>query len=185
MTQIKPSVWKLLNTSLHEISRWFRYEVRQYLQPDGREAEYVITTVPDGVAIVAVTDNFEEAVLCREFRPGPNLILTEVCAGQVEPNEDPLAAATRELLEETGYAGQMIHMGTSWRDAKSTGRIHHYLCYAVEKVAEPVQQPCEFIEVVRMPWTEFFVHAKYGQMTSTETALRAIQEKYIFDHSPD
>jgi ADP-ribose pyrophosphatase len=72
--------------------------------PDGRvirEWPWVIT--PDYVNIVAVTEN--ERVLC--FRQTKYAVAGSTLAlpgGYLEPGEEPLAAARRELLEETGHA---------------------------------------------------------------------------------
>ena len=41
----------------------------------------------------------------RQYRHAAKEVLTEIPAGVVEGNEDPLEAAKRELMEETGYAG--------------------------------------------------------------------------------
>jgi len=41
----------------------------------------------------------------RQYRHPISVITTEICAGCVEPDEDALTAAKRELLEETGYSG--------------------------------------------------------------------------------
>ena len=50
----------------------------------------------------------ERVCLIRNFRMAVNETLVELPAGTIDPNEDPLETAKRELIEETGYrAGRM------------------------------------------------------------------------------
>jgi len=61
---------------------------------------------PDWVNVVAVTVR-EEVVLVRQFRHGTRKTTLEIPGGAVDPaDRSPLAAAKRELREETGYAAR-------------------------------------------------------------------------------
>lgn len=54
-----------------------------------------------------------EIVLVQQYRPAVGRTLWEIPAGTVEPNEDFMEGARRELREETGYrAGAMRSLGT-------------------------------------------------------------------------
>ena len=68
------------------------------------DAGYVITLTPDG-----------QIVLVRQFRAGSGRDSLETPGGLVEPGEEPAVAGPRELLEETGYAGDPPRvLGTLW-----------------------------------------------------------------------
>ena len=67
------------------------------------EDEFEIADTPDAVAIVAV-DADERVVLVRQHRRAVGTDLLELPAGLVDEGEEPLAAAQRELREETGAA---------------------------------------------------------------------------------
>jgi ADP-ribose pyrophosphatase len=72
--------------------------------PDGRVIEdwpWVVT--PDFVNVVAVTEAGEFLLFRQTKYSIPGLTLATV-GGYLEPGEEPLAAAQRELREETGYA---------------------------------------------------------------------------------
>lgn len=73
--------------------------------PDGRVYDdfYHLHFAPV-VCIVAETED-GKILLERQYRHAAKEVLTEIPAGVVEGNEDPLEAAKRELMEETGYAG--------------------------------------------------------------------------------
>jgi ADP-ribose pyrophosphatase len=68
----------------------------------GREDVFDVLEAPDWVNVVALTPE-GHVVLIRQFRAGTGTITTEIPGGTVDPGETPLAAARRELAEETGY----------------------------------------------------------------------------------
>ncbi len=68
---------------------------------DEKTAFREIVEHPGAVAILAV-DEKEEIVLVRQHRQPAGEVLLEIPAGKIEPGEDPVDCARRELLEETG-----------------------------------------------------------------------------------
>ncbi len=80
--------------------------VRRYRLPDGSTADWDIFGGHRSVAVVAITPG-GEVVLARQFRPGPGMVLNELPGGYVEDGDEIAVAAARELLEETGYAGNI------------------------------------------------------------------------------
>ena len=74
------------------------------MESGGTIPNYFIFEYPDWVNVVAVTTD-GQLVLIRQYRHGIAGIHYELCAGVVDPGEDPLVAAQRELLEETGFGG--------------------------------------------------------------------------------
>lgn len=86
---------------------------RQYELPGGGEAEWDLLAGGDTVAVLAMTAD-RHVVLVRQYRPGPARILDELPGGGIEEGEDPAEAAARELAEETGYAGEVEVVGSTW-----------------------------------------------------------------------
>jgi len=73
-----------------------------------------IVVHPGAVCVVPVLDN-GNIVLVRQFRHAAGVELLELCAGGLNPNENPLEAARRELEEETGYrAAQIVERARFW-----------------------------------------------------------------------
>jgi 8-oxo-dGTP pyrophosphatase MutT (NUDIX family) len=74
-----------------------------------RGGEFYVLRCPEWVNVIALTDR-REVVMVEQFRFGLNAVTLEFPAGLVEPGEDPAATCSRELLEETGYAGGPVRM---------------------------------------------------------------------------
>jgi ADP-ribose pyrophosphatase len=72
----------------------------------GQPHDVTVLVAPDWVNVVAVTAK-REIVLVRQFRHGTGKTTLEIPGGAVDPSDrSPLAAARRELREETGYAAR-------------------------------------------------------------------------------
>jgi ADP-ribose pyrophosphatase len=82
--------------------RRIQVAVQSHLRPDGRTATKEIILHPGAVAILALLDD-EHLCLLRNYRFPLNETLWEIPAGTLEPGEEVLDAARRELSEETGY----------------------------------------------------------------------------------
>lgn len=101
--------WRRLRSKAGPEYRIFRVRLDTMISPrTGAEGEYVVLECPDWVNVIAMTED-EQVVLVRQYRYGTDSVSLEIPAGNVERGEEPLAAARRELAEETGYTGG------SWR----------------------------------------------------------------------
>jgi ADP-ribose pyrophosphatase len=81
-------------------------EQRNVRLPNGIERQKVIVHPSNAVAILPIEG--DHCKLLRQYRYAIDDYILEVPAGAMESGEDPLAAAGRELIEETGYAAQKI-----------------------------------------------------------------------------
>lgn len=114
----------------------------------GRETTREVVEHPDCVAIIALDDE-DNVILVRQFRHAVAKELLEIPAGGIEPGEEPLNSALRELAEESGYiAGNIKRLGGFYSSpGYSTEFLHLFL--ATELKPGPSQaQEDEIIEVV-------------------------------------
>ena len=80
-------------------------EARIVSTPSGDDVERIVVTHPGAVAIVPIIE--DEIVLIEQYRAAIDRVILEIPAGKLDASDgSPEAAATRELLEETGYRAQ-------------------------------------------------------------------------------
>lgn len=97
--------WKTLGSEYLIRRPWLTARRDRVQLPDGRVFdEFYILEYPTWVNVIAITDR-GEFVMVRQYRHGLDDVFVELCAGCAEQGEEPLAAARRELLEETGFGG--------------------------------------------------------------------------------
>jgi ADP-ribose pyrophosphatase len=75
------------------------------VEPSGIRVLREVVRHTGSVVVLATTDGTREPMLLleRQYRHAANDYLWELPAGRIDKGERPLAAAKRELLEETGY----------------------------------------------------------------------------------
>lgn len=71
------------------------------------EHDFFVLEADSWVNVVALTPD-DHIILIDQYRFGVEQITLEMPGGIIEPGEDPAGAATRELLEETGYAPETV-----------------------------------------------------------------------------
>ncbi len=109
---------------------------------------------PGAVAIVAVLDA-GDLVLVEQWRHPVSEVLLEVPAGTLDPDEEPLSCAHRELAEETGYtAGRMEPLAVFYSaPGFCTERLHAYLATGLLPGAQALDED-EVIRVRPVPRAE-------------------------------
>ena len=133
------SKWKTLSRTLVlDRGKWLRVEDHTVELPDGRIIEqwpWVIS--PDFINVVPGTEAGE--LLCfHQVKYAVEGDALATVGGYLEPGEEPLAAAKRELLEETGYeATAWIELGQYRVDAnRGAGTAHFFLALHARHVTD-------------------------------------------------
>jgi ADP-ribose pyrophosphatase len=152
---------------------WRTVVGRRYRTPDGAEREFEVIVEEDTAVVLALTDA-QEVVLVREYRPGPREALLELPGGLIDDGETPAEAAARELLEETGYAGDLRPAGSIVDSAYSTRERHTFVATGCRQVREPEPGDGEFPEVVLLGLDAFREHLRGGRCTDVASGYAGL-----------
>ncbi len=132
--------WKTLERRvLLDHSRFLVVESHSVALPNGRViADWPWLITPDYVNVVAVTES-GELIFFRQTKYGVSGSSLAPVGGYLDPAEDPLHAAQRELYEETGYrATDWTALGSYCVDGnRGAGTAHLFLARNARQVAAP------------------------------------------------
>ncbi|MCE3264997.1 MAG: ADP-ribose pyrophosphatase [Pseudoduganella sp.] len=139
--------------------------------PDGKHTAREYIKHPGAVVILPVLDD-GKVLLERQYRYPLDRVFIELPAGKIDPDEDPLACAIRELEEETGYTG------TDWQ---FVGTIHNAIAYSDEHLdiylarglsaGEAKLDDGEFIETFSATVDEMLDWVRSGKITDVKTVI--------------
>lgn len=154
-----------------------RLRLDEALLPNGRVAKREVVEHNGGVCIAALTEE-EELLFVRQFRYPYKQVVTELPAGKLEPDEDPLEAGKRELTEETARRQQSIiiwpALSLPWllrRDYYPLSR--HWAAFCDRHPDED-----EFLDMQRIPLHEAVTMVMRGDLpdAKTQTAVLKVNE---------
>ena len=148
----------------------FLHAMRDTVQlPDGKQASREYVVHPGAVMVVAELPD-GRLVLERQFRYPVQAVMVEFPAGKLDPGEDSLACARRELLEETGYTARQ------WARA---GVLHPVISYSTEFIdiwfardltaGERQLDTGEFLDVFSASADELLQWCRDGRVTDAKT----------------
>ncbi len=147
----KDSPWQVLSSKKVLDTPFLKIRSERVKLPEGTILpDYYIIENPGWVGIVPLTED-GYFILNKQYKHGIGLEVIEFPAGGIDEHEDdPLKAAQRELMEETGYSvdqGQIeffAHMLANPTNAET--RIWWYLARNARKTGEQKIDPSEIIE---------------------------------------
>jgi ADP-ribose pyrophosphatase len=132
----------------------------------GTEREFVVIDAPDWVNVLALTPD-HRLVMVNQFRYGIDAFSWEIPGGMIDAGEDPVAAAVRELQEETGYVGTSARLlgSVNPNPAIMNNRCHLVLVENVVSKEAQEWDDDEEIELTTLPVDEVYAWGQSGRIT--------------------
>lgn len=154
-----------------------RYDDRRHPRT-GEVMERIVLESVDWVNCLALTED-GRCVMIRQFRFGAGYTTLEVPGGMVDPGEEPLTAARRELAEETGYTGgEWQYLGSVEPNPAIHDHLcHHYLATGVRPTHDQALSQGEAIAVTLMEPDEVVAAARSGEIRHV-LVLSALERVY-------
>jgi len=119
----------------------FRLQRDTVIEPGGVRADRDIIVHPGSVVVLPIFED-GRVLLIRQYRHSVGEFLWELVAGRKEPDETPVAAARRELIEETGYRAK--HLREMMCVIPTPGFVNEWMwIFAAEGLQQGEAQPEE------------------------------------------
>lgn len=163
--------WKKTGSKLEYNSRRIRVREDSFKLPNGRKTKFSILERGRVVAILPITLK-NEIIVVEQFRPAVNDITIDIPGGGINQGESPLAAAKRELQEETGIISKkLIKLGTFYPDSGRSEQTRYlYLAKELEFKEQNLDEE-EFIKIKRIPYEKMREMIKRGKIRDITLAL--------------
>jgi len=102
--------WNKISTEVVHTNPWWTYKIDDYLFSDGKEGKYYYAFTFGSVFIVPVTES-GKILMVKQYRYLNDRFSLEFPGGGIKKNEEPVFSARKELIEETGFDGDIKKMG--------------------------------------------------------------------------
>jgi ADP-ribose pyrophosphatase len=150
-------VWETVSKkTILDHSKFLTVETHTVKLPDGQIIpDWAWVIIPSAAIVLARTA--DKKFLCfRQTKYAVEGTTLAPVGGMLEPNEDPLDAAKRELLEETGYeSSEWINLGSHSLDPnRGIATMHLFLALNAKQVAEPNSDDLEEQELLFLSQSE-------------------------------
>ena len=149
--------------------------------PNGNTSTREVVRHPGGVGILALDDE-DCAVLVEQYRYVFGRTLLEIPAGKLEPGEDPVAGALRELKEETGAVPDtFLPMGVTLPSPGCLSeRLYLFLAKGLHMESQQLDED-EFLNVERIPFNEMVHRVMDGEIEDSKTIAAVLKAKVLLN----
>lgn len=131
------------------------------------DSAVVFPVLPDG-----------RILLTEQEQPGKEPFIG-ACGGRIDDGEDVLAAAKRELLEESGYtAREFILWDARHPTSKIDWVIYTFIAKGLEKIVEPSLDGGEKIKLKPVTFDEFIELGSSGHFSEKEIQTKLVEAKF-------
>lgn len=158
-----------------------KLQVDEVSLPDGSTSVRECVRHHGGAAVLYVRDG--EILLVRQYRYLYGKEIWEIPAGKVESGEEPLVSALRELEEETGYTGELVHLVNIYPTPGYTDEvIYVYRADNCRYVGEKHDKG-EFLTVKFFSVPDILEKIRSGEIADAKTVVAVY--KYLYEIKGD
>ena len=177
---VSENPWTTLATRIVYANSWLRLREDTVIQPGGQEGTYGVVEMRPSVGVVALNEA-EEVALVTQWRYPLGRMSVEIPTGGSEsPDHDMLAAAQRELREETGLTARR------WRElgfvdnsnGVTTDTAHMFLATGLEAGAD-VQDPDERVILSWLPFRQAVEKVLAGSITESVSVAAILKVEVL------
>jgi ADP-ribose pyrophosphatase len=145
-------------------------EVDRVRMPSGNEAVREVVRHRGAVVVLPLHED-RRIEFVRQYRYPMGEVLLELPAGKLDPGEEPIVCAGRELAEETGWKPVEIHeIGSFFTSPGFTDELlYAFIATPLEEAPEVEQDPDEAIENVTMTVEEALDACRTGEIRDSKT----------------
>ncbi|WP_340024563.1 NUDIX hydrolase [Paenibacillus sp. FSL K6-1096] len=138
--------------------------------PDGKTATREVVKHPGAVAVLAL--NQGKMLVVEQYRQPMHRTEVEIPAGKLDPGEDPLTAAGRELQEETGFhSGGLTLLKSFYTSPGFADEIIHLYVTEDAQPGEMSLDEDEFLEVSELTLEEAYQYIADGRIADAKTMM--------------
>ena len=149
--------------------------------PNGEEATREVVDHVDGAAVLAL-DEANRVLVVRQYRYVFGKVLDELPAGKLDPGEDPVTGALRELKEETGAEPEtFLPLGKLLPAPGCYGETLHLFLAKGLKFSQQQLDPDEFLNVELVPFDEMVHRCVNGEIDDGKTVAAVLRAKVLLN----
>jgi 8-oxo-dGTP pyrophosphatase MutT (NUDIX family) len=144
--------WTILGREKVLDSAWYQVVKETVRLPSGEVLDDYFVRENSGAVLIVPRTKDGEFILTRQYKHGAGQVVLEFPAGRIDEGEDVLAAAKRELREETGGEADVLALGPTFFDDPTNSRGQTFVVFAegVRHKYEQSLDSSEDIEVVTL-----------------------------------
>jgi len=182
---VSENPWQTLGSRIVYANAWLRLREDTVIRPDGRHGIYGVVEMSPSVGVVALND-VDEIALVTQWRYTLGRMSLEIPTGGSDASDGSvLAAAQRELREETGLSAR------SWRELGSVDNsngvtndvAHMFLATGLEAGAD-AQDPAEQVVLSWLPFDHAVDHVLAGSITESVSVAAILTVEVLLRRDP-
>jgi 8-oxo-dGTP pyrophosphatase MutT (NUDIX family) len=179
---IKKGPWTTISSKSVYKNQWIEVSEDEVIRPDGKEGIFGVVEMQPGVSVLPIDDE-GYVYLVKEYKYAVEQETIEVIAGGIDQNESVLAAAKRELKEESGIlADEFVDLGRV-DPFTSIIKSPNYMFLARQlKFSNSNLEGTEKIEVIKISLDDVFKMVMESKITNGVTVSLILKAKEYLSH---